>query len=267
MTTRELMEQKKSRSITDLDDGFSGYTCETEGDTVDERPNSLLQGKRIKFDGRSNKWTVDGVPMPKAFQLLAVKTLRAVLKWGKDKSLPPTYELLAPNQKFPDIDAKNKDAPKAEWITGPDGKPCGPYQNQSVLYLMGMTAAMERYTYASTANNGHVAVDQLAGTINWRRQTTRKPVYPVVGFSDVLWSKKWGLQRAYFVPVRWVEPDLGIENASPDRPQLNTFAETVKTIEETVASATSITEEMDKQLGLKSVEPTLKQDLDDEIAF
>src|SRR5262249_15445856 len=98
----------------------------------------------------------------------------------------------------------------------------------------------------------HVAVDQLAGTINWRRQTTRKPVYRVVGFSDVLWSKKWGLQRAYFVPVRWVEPDLGIENASPDTPQLNsggTFADTVKTIEETVASATLITEEMDKQLG------------------
>src|SRR5215831_9876482 len=89
MTTRELMEQKKSRSFTDLDDGFSGYTCEIEGDIVDERPNSLLQGKRIKFDGRSNKWTLDGVPMPKDFQLLAVKTLRVVLKWGKDKSLPP----------------------------------------------------------------------------------------------------------------------------------------------------------------------------------
>jgi hypothetical protein len=41
----------------------------------------------------------------------------------------------------------------------------------------------------------------------------------------------------------------------------------VKTIEETVAPATSITEKMDKQLGLKFVEPTLKQDLDDEIAF
>src|SRR5262249_15889402 len=155
--------------------------------------------------------------------------------------------ILAPNEKFPDIDALNKEAPKSEWITGPDGKPCGPYQNQSVLYFMGMTEATERYVFAGTANRDHVAIEQLTSTINWRRRTTRKFVYAVIGFSDVLWSKKWGLQRAYFVPVRWVEPN--IESVA---------AATVKTIEEAATPAAS-TQQTDEQLGLKSVaEPTLK---------
>jgi hypothetical protein len=264
-----MMEQKK-QSLLDLDDGFSGYTTESEGDVADERPNSLIVGLRIKFDGKAIKYTVNGVILPKDFQALAIKTLRAVLKWHPDKSLPPEYKVLAPNEKFPDIDARNEEAPKSEWITGPDGKPCGPYQKQSVLYLLGITPAMERYTFAATANNGHVAIEQLASTITWRRQTTGKPVYAVVGFSDVLWSKRFGMQRPYFIPVRWVEPNFGNDTADTAKPingNGGALADAMKTIEETVASAVS-TQQTDEQLGLKSVaEPTLREDLKDEVPF
>src|SRR5262245_463687 len=253
MPKNELLNSSTLKPIVDLDDGFSGYTNEIEGDTTDERPNSLIQGQRIKF-GKDNKWTVNGVTMAKDFQALAVKTLRAVLKWGQDKKLPPSAKVLTPNEKWPDINALNKQAPKSEWITGPDGKPCGPYQKQSVLYLMGMTPAMERYTYASTANSGHVAIEQLASTIAWRRQAVRKPVHAVVAFSDTLWSKKWGMQRAYFVPMRWVELNFG-----------GAAADTVKTIEETAASPAST---VDEQLGLKPVaEPTAKEVTGDEIIY
>jgi hypothetical protein len=254
------MNEVAKRQVIDLDDGFGGYTSETEGDdTVDERPNSLIVGKRIKF-GKDNKYTIDGVAMPKDFQALAVKTLRAELKWGQDKALPPWYRVLAPNEKWPNIEALNKEAPKSEWITGPDGKSCGPYQNQSVLYLMGMTPAMERYTYAGTANRDHVAIEQLASTITWRRQTTGKLVYPVIAFSDTLWSKKWGMQKAYFVPVRWVELNFGGGEISA--------ADTVKAIEATAASATSTAQQVDEQLGLKpAAEPTAKEVTGDEIPF
>src|SRR5262249_7385407 len=254
MTTREVMQQQQG-AVINLDDGFGGYKGEIEGDFGDEQLNSLLEGcLRIKF-GKDNRHTVNGDPLPKDFQALAVKTVRAKLKWHPDKSLPPSHWVLAPNEKWPDIVALNNDAPKSEWITGPDGKPCGPYQRQSVLYLMGLPAATERYVFAGTANRDHASVEQLALTIKWRRQSTGKIIYPVVGFSDVLWSKRYALQRAYFVPMRWIEPNTGGgETLASD---------TIKTIGATAAPAID-----DDELGLKTVaEPTLKDDLKDTIPY
>ena len=79
--------------------------------------------------------------------------------------------------------------------------------------------------------------------------------------SAVMQASCW---MAFATAQSWIPALTALAGTSKSAHMLPfTPADMVKTIEETVASATSITEGMDKQLGLKSVE----QDLDDEVAF
>src|SRR5262249_14096593 len=116
MTTREMMQSSTSAiALNTLDDGFGGYTSETEGGDEGQQQLSLIQGHRIKF-GNDYKYTVNGVALPPNFQAIAVSTIRATIKWPVDKSRPKIVKILGPNEKFPDLPALNAAAPQSEWI-------------------------------------------------------------------------------------------------------------------------------------------------------
>src|SRR5262245_30844089 len=115
------------------DDGYEGFTEETEGGQREER--GLLAGTiRAKFTNSSMWVTADDDQVPDK-PYVAGKVTRCVLKWGLDRTQPPieTREL-APGERFPDLDELNASCPKSEWSKDLNGNPRGPWMMQHILF-------------------------------------------------------------------------------------------------------------------------------------
>ena len=112
---------------TNLVDNFEGWEDGVEGD---DRPQGagIIQGTLIKFTNEYTWVTRDGEELPENLELCPVDVLRVVQKWQDQQ--PIETIILEPHQKFPDIKKMNEEAPKEEWVEGPDDKMHGPYQAQ-----------------------------------------------------------------------------------------------------------------------------------------
>src|SRR5215831_10755622 len=96
---QEMMTSTSTAQPVNVDDGFSGYTSETEGGDEGQQLG-LIQGHRIKF-GNDNRYTANGVLLPVEFQAIVAGAVRAEIKWHPDKSQrPDIIKILGPNEKF-----------------------------------------------------------------------------------------------------------------------------------------------------------------------
>jgi hypothetical protein len=248
-----------------LVDNFEGWDDGVEGD---DRPQGagIIQGTLIKFTNEYTWVTRDGEELPKNLELCPVDILRVVQKWHEQQ--PIETIVLEPHQKFPDTKKMNEEAPKAEWIEGPDSKMRGPWQAQHIVYLLD-PKTMDKYTFPTSTAGGAIAVRELRDKIVWMRKFRGPSVYPTVLLSDTFFPTRFGgRQRPHFkiLPARWVrfggEGDQieTVSGPTPLLPPTTTAATPAKPAEPTTAQS---------ELPLETVkEPSLKEEMGgDEIPF
>jgi hypothetical protein len=199
-------------------DGFAGYEDAVEGD--DEQTSSrVIQGTLLKFSNESEWITGDGEEMSSELELIVIDIGRVVQKWCD--GAPVETIVLAPGQRFPDVEKLNETVPKKEWEEGPDGKPRGPWQAQHVVYLLD-PKTMDRYTWPTGTVGGAIAIRELVDKVKWMRRFRGQNVYAVVTLSDVHMRTRFGgRQRPHLAIQRWVTlGDDGHALPAPETPKL-----------------------------------------------
>jgi len=241
------MTNEDSTSLTPID-GFEGYEEQEQGGRV-------IQGTLIKFTNEAKWVTRDGDEIDPNLELVAAKVARIVQKWIDGQSVETHF--LAPGEPFPDIKAMNAAAPKEEWGEDPGGNPRGPYQKSHVVYLLNDDATMDRYTYPTSTDGGHIAVTELRDKVKWMRRRRETIVYPVVTLSDTFFPTRYGgRQRPHFIIKRWV--GFGGDGNAQALPMPTSTTLPPADVKEQPAKK--------NPAGLRTIEPpNLKEDLQDEI--
>jgi hypothetical protein len=224
------------QNLPALNDGF-----EDEEGTADR----VIVGTLIKF-GTDAIWKDRiGAAVPANLQLLAVACTAVVQRWGNRKPIQTIMK--PPGQKLPDVDALNKEVPRAEWEPGPDGQPKPPWQHQLVVYLLDEKSA-EKFTFASGTIGARIAVDDLKDRIRTMRSLRGEHVVPVVKLTSKPFPTKYGMKaRPSFEIIDWRQLGVGIAHDTPRQ----------------IEHAKS---EMPR--GIQPVEPpTVAEEVQDEIVF
>ena len=233
-------------------DNFAGWEDGVEGD---DRPQGagIIQGNLIKFTNEAMWVTRDGDELSADLELVAVDVGRVVQKWSDGQ--PVETIILEPHQKFPDVEEMNEKVPKKEWVEGPDGNMRGPWQAQHILYLLD-PKTMDKFTFPTGTVGGRIGIRELVDKTTWMRRLRGPNVYAVVLLSDTFMNTKWGgRQRPHFKIVRWVR--LGGEGG-----------ESVEALPPPTDKPAGQTTTAQPELPLATVkEPTLKEELNDEIPF
>jgi hypothetical protein len=251
----ELAAKLKSETaIIDLD-GFD--TCTDEIDSADPDQHTsprLIQGERIKFSKQGIWVDRNGQPLPNNLALLVHDYLRVVQKWGTDVMPVEDPIILGPHEKWPDVDAMNKECPKSEWRKYFD-QLVGPYQRQKLVYMWDPNT-MQKYTWPTSSNSGMACISDLVEKIQMMRQFKRVKAYPIVTLGNLLWSKRNNTPGPNLIVQSWVRKDeagalLPITTATP-----------------ALSGPKTIKESLDQFAGVKTVDPpTGKEATDDEIKF
>jgi hypothetical protein len=184
-----------SNGIAVIDDGFSYMD---DGETR----SSVIRGTLLKFTNDASWVTADDEELGGDLELVVIDIARVVQKWADGN--PVETRVLAPDEKVPDVKALNEEAPRSEWVEGPDGQKRGPWQFQHIVYMIN-AATMDVYSYATGTVGGAIAVRDLRDRTNWMRKFRGSGVYPVVTLSDVFMNTKYGgRQRPHFKVQRFV---------------------------------------------------------------
>jgi len=243
-------------------DGFAGWNDDTEGGDRPEGGSGIIQGTLIKFTNEGTWVTRDGEELPADLELAAVNVWRVVQKWTPDQGPDGPPIILGPEQPFPDIEKMNEEAPREEWGEDPSGNPRGPYQGQHVLHLLDLQT-MDKFSYPTATTGGKIAIRELRDKLVWMRRLKRTDnVYPVITLSNKFMNTRFGGRlRPHFEIKRWVQ--LGGEGGEVEalpaptptpQQQLDQFAKPAnKPVPQTDLPLTEVKE------------PTLKEDLNDEI--
>jgi hypothetical protein len=211
------MQPIKKQLVSDVAqqarDGFDTFDDAIESDDAEQASSSssfIIRGNQLKFGDATTpfKWLDKSTGKPFSLEraLVAIDLWRVMQKWPpqNDKS-PPATRILAPDEKFPDVDKLNAETPKDEWCTGPDGKPKGPYENAFVLYLLD-AETMQRYTYVASTIGGKRAVRELRDRVDWMRKFRGSNVYPAVVLADVFMPTDYGGRpRPHFEIMHWIQ--------------------------------------------------------------
>jgi hypothetical protein len=193
-------------------DGIEGYEDAVEGDEQ-QTSNRVIQGSLVRFTNEAT-WVTGDEELSSELELIVVDVGRVVQKWKDGNPDPANTIILAPGQKFPDVEKLNEAVPQKEWEEGPDGKPRGPWQAQHVVYMLN-PQKMDRYTFPTGTIGGAIAVRDLVDKTKWMRRFRGAGVYPVVKLADVFMNTRFGgRQRPHFDIVKWITLDGG-GNALP----------------------------------------------------
>jgi hypothetical protein len=203
-------------------DGFAGYTGETEGE---EQSSLVIVGEKISFTNDAQWVNSAGNELPPGLELIVDKILRVINYWEEDddgRSRPNKEKsrILAPGEKFPNTKLLNEQEPKSKWREA-FGQMRGPWENQHVVQMLDLK--MNEYSYPTSTNGGHKAVNNLARKTNRMRNYYKAPVVPVVTLGQVWMPTQFGGRQAPDLDVQrfilW--GDDGITALpSPDQPKL-----------------------------------------------
>jgi hypothetical protein len=249
-------------------DGYDAYEEGVEGE--EQQSSGPIRGVLLRFSNEAEWKTREDETLPPELELIAVDIARIVQRWTKDKQ-PLETIYLEQHQKFPNIEEMNAAAPKKEWITGPDGKPRGPWQAQHIVYLLD-PATMNHYSFATGSVGGAIATRDLVEKTRWMRKFRGAAVVPVVTHSDTYMNTKFGgRQRPHFLIKRWIV--FGGGGGLPhmaEQPVLAgpTGAAAAATVETPAAKEIPTTTEALDRFGAKTVTPpTRKEEMRDEIPY
>jgi hypothetical protein len=257
-------------------DGFDCFTDEAEGGDQDQDQfigGRVIQGGRINFSNEAVWIDAAKQPLPANLELIVVNIGRNVTKWGKD-NMPIETIVLAPNEKFPALKAKNEACPKSEWRER-FGKLEGPWQAQHVVYMLDPTT-MNKYSWPASTTGGHICVRDLVEKTQLMRKFRGQRVYAVVKFSKTLMSKKYNRQRPDLIVLRWITLDgtnpLPTANTpsltGPTTPPADSPSTPADSTPTPAAAKPASAKEAVDHLGMQTVTPpTAKEVTGDEIPF
>jgi len=225
-------------------DGFTGYTGEAEGEEERSGIDNLVKYKEPK-------WYLKGVELPLDAEYIVKGVGRFVIKWHPDKSLAPDRYSVPDGEKFPDLDKRNEETPREEWVEAPGGEMKGPWAPEHQVYLL--NRELDELTFVTSTVGGKVAVAQLVKKVkNLRDYHNDSSLCVVVKLSNTFMSTSYdGLQRPHFVYQRCVRFGIGGTPAPVQLPN-------------------KITESLDQfaAADVQTVEkPTAKEVTGDEIVF
>lgn len=198
-------------------DGFSGFVEETEGDDDTPQGGAVIQGTLLKFSNEAKWINGDGDEMSPTLELVAHDVTRVVQKWVDQ--MPEETIFVPPGEKFPNVEEMNEKAPKSEWRENFNGEMVGPWQAQSLLYLI-EPETLDKYTYPTSTVGGAIAIRELADKVRWMRRHRGPNVNPVVTLSDTHMRTRFGgRQRPHFNVVRWIGGGPGGDDAELKPPK------------------------------------------------
>jgi hypothetical protein len=189
---------KKSRSL----DEFEDWTDEVESrdEQVSER---AIIGQLGRFTNEGHWMLPEQIELTKP---LIVNVRRTVTKWGKNKKPLETVFLKA-GEKIPDLERRNEETPRSEWIEGFDSKPKGPWQAQHIVYMIDPTS-IDQFSYPTSTTGGGIAVRELIDRIIRMRRFRGNAVYPLVQMATRFMPTKYsGRLRPHFEIVDWAKFD------------------------------------------------------------
>ena len=205
-------------------DGFSGYTGEIEGE---ENSGFVIIGEKISFSNDAKWLDNSGEELTEGLEFIVTKVLRVINYWEEDddgKSRPNKEKsrILAPGEKFPNTKLLNEQEPKSKWREA-FGQMRGPWENQHVLYMLDLK--MNEYSYPTSTNGGHKAVNNLARKTNRMRDYYNAPVVPVVTLGQVWMPTAYGGRQAPDLDVQrfilWDDDGIkALPAPSPNQPKL-----------------------------------------------
>jgi hypothetical protein len=264
------MEKCKMSDVTKIppDDGFD--------DAGDEGQQFLriIRGLKIAFTNDS-VW-VDGndEKLPADLELVAVQTCRVLQKWIDQAPDHDATRFLAPGEHV-DVEQLNEACPRSEWSEDLNGKPRGPWQLQSVVYLVDLTT-MQKYTFPTGTVGGGIAIGELKDAVKLMRKFRGPSVYPVIALSNAFMNTRFGgRQRPALKILRWIafgpegtalpptSPSL-LPSSQPEYPaeaaaapdQAKTKAKTAKVKDKAKDAGASVVSDL-----------SLHEELDDDIPF
>jgi hypothetical protein len=255
------MENAVAKKAEDCNlDGIDGFTTESEGEDQDQFVcGRVIQGERINFTNEATWVDAAKQKLPADLELIVVDIGRVVQKWGRDNMPREPPIILAPNEKFPDIEAMNEKCPKDEWRER-FGKLEGPYQAQHVVYMYD-PLTMNKYSWPTSTTGGHICVAELAEKTQMMRSFKKLRVYAVVKLSSKLMSKRYNRQRPDLIVQRYITRDGSDALSASETPAIAGPTSTA-------AKPATTKEALDQFAGVKTVEPpTGKEATNDEIKF
>jgi hypothetical protein len=138
---------------------------------------------------------------------IALGLVKIVQKWVDGKLAEPP--LVVPSgEQAPDVKAMNEAAPREEWGVDPySGNPCGPYVLVLVLKLLN-ERTLDRYAFLSRSKGGAVGIGDFTDKCKFMRRLKGPDVVPVVSLRHVPWPikrLKVVKQRPHFEVLRWIK--------------------------------------------------------------
>jgi hypothetical protein len=251
---------KEPRSL----DEFANWTDEVESrdEQVSER---AIIGQLVRFTNEG-QWVLpeqDQLTKP----LIVVNARRTITKWGKDKRPVETIFLKA-GEKIPDLEKRNEETPKSEWVEGFDGKPKGPWQAQHIVYMVD-PVSIDQYSYPTSTTGGGIAVRELIDRIIWMRRFRGNAVYPVVQLTTRFMKTKYaGRLRPHFEIVAWAKFDPGGGMIPVNDPRQLPPQQPANKLPEATTDKAEKMKTVLHTIGMQTVEPpSLKEELNDEVAW
>jgi hypothetical protein len=197
-----MQQELAKRSEREID-GFDGHTVECEG-AKGIVSSSVIVGGLLRFGTDAPYWSCNDEAFPSERELAAVNVLRVVTKWVDEVKVEEI--ILQPNQRFPDLEKLNAEAPKSEWVER-FGKMQGPWQGQQLVYFLD-PHSMDRFTWPAritTIGASRAVGDLVVAVKTMRRLRDGQHVIPIVRLSDVHMPTAYGgRQRPDLKIVRWV---------------------------------------------------------------
>jgi hypothetical protein len=183
-------------------DGYDGWTDEDETGL----DTGSASAPRVFFTNDYRYALRDGVTELKkdTKEFAAPDVRRFACKWGLDRTRAPDRYPIAPGEKWPDLEARNEETPKEEWVVGPDGALKGPWVKESQVLLLD-AETMQPFLFVTQTSGGLKAVSELAGQTKLMRQACGDHVSPIIVLKTTLWSKRFNRLRPFFQVQRYVE--------------------------------------------------------------
>jgi hypothetical protein len=199
-----------------------------------------VHGKLVAFKDRQHLLR-DGTLIPPDCAFLGLGQRKVAQRW--ENGIPIEEIVEQPGEK---LDAAaimplNDAVPKDEWERGEDGELRPPWSLAYAIYLLDLKDA-QICTHINATKGQQVAYATLKEKVEWMSALRGEFVLPVVTLGDELFSKRFRKFRPEFVIIDWRR--FGGGPAEPKR-----------------------LEKPSGSIGEKVAEPTLKEELDDEIPF
>ena len=131
----------------------------------------------IRF-GNDGKWRLrDNTELTKP--LIVANCRRVLTKWGKEKRPVETIFLKA-GEKIPDLEKRNEETPKSEWVEGFESTSPKVLGKRSTSSTWSILSASTSTRYPTATIGGGIAVRELIDRILWMRRFKGNAVYPIV---------------------------------------------------------------------------------------